>query len=591
MPHDILIRGGLVVDGSGAPAERADVAIRGEHIAAIGDLRGDAAERVIDAEGAWVTPGFVDLHTHYDGQLSWDADLLPSVAHGVTTLVAGNCGVGFAPCRASDRDALVALMEGVEDIPGSALAEGIRWNWQSFPEYMDALAAQPHSIDFALQVPHDALRVFVMGERGIHGAAATDDDISAMRGLLKEALQAGAAGFSTGRSDNHRSRSGAATPAAEATAAELSGIAAAFAGLPHGVLQAVSDFDMAQGPDRFDGEFDLLQGMAQAAAGHPLSISLSQRDHEPGQWRRILGRVEAATAAGIPMRVQVAPRGIGVILGLQATFHPFMGYPSYKAIAHLPLPERVAKLRDPLLRARLLAEKSDRVAGDGSSLPPLADILLSMIDRIAFRIFPLGAEAAVPNYEPTMADSVGAAARARGVPVLEALLDALLADEGRALLYFPVYNYCEFSLESVRQMMTHPLALPGLSDGGAHVGTICDASFSTFLLTHWTRDRPSGRISLPRAVQMLTADTAGYLGLTDRGVLRPGLRADINVIDGNRLTLHSPHLVGDLPAGGKRLLQAATGYRATLVAGTLVLQNDRRTDLHPGRLVRLGSAR
>lgn len=589
MPHDVLIRGGLLLDGTGAPERTADVAISGERIVAIGDLAGEAAERVIDAEGAWVTPGFVDLHTHYDGQLSWDAELFPSVAHGVTTIVTGNCGVGFAPCRVSDRDALVALMEGVEDIPGSALAEGIRWNWQSFPEYMDALADQPHSIDFALQVPHDALRVYVMGERGIHGAAANADDIAGMRDLLRQALQAGAAGFSTGRSDNHRSRSGAATPAAEASGRELAGIAAAFAGLSHGVLQAVSDFDMAQGPNRFDGEFDLLQGMAQAAAGHPLSISLSQRDQEPGQWRRILSRVESATAAGLPMRVQVAPRGIGVILGLQATFHPFMGYPSYKAIAALPLPERVARLRDPELRARLLSEKSDRVAGDGSSLPPLTDFLLSMIDRIAFRIFPLGAATAVPNYEPTAADSIGAAARARGVPVLSALLDALLVDEGRALLYFPVYNYCEFNLESVRQMMLHPLALPGLSDGGAHVGTICDASFSTFLLTHWTRDRPNGRIPLSRAVQMMTGDTAQYLGLSDRGILRPGLRADINVIDGSRLTLHSPHLVADLPAGGRRLLQGASGYRATLVAGRVVLENDARTDQYPGRLVRLGS--
>ena len=591
MSFDLLIRNGTVVDGSGGPAVRADVAVTGDRIVQVGDLAGQAAARVIDAEGALVTPGFVDLHTHYDGQLSWDADVLPSSAHGVTTVVTGNCGVGFAPCRTGDRDALVALMEGVEDIPGSALAEGIRWNWQTFPEYMDALDAQPHAIDFALQVPHDALRVYVLGERGLHGAVASDDEIAAMRAELRQALVAGAAGFSTGRSDNHRSRSGASTPAADAHARELAGIAQALCGLSHGVLQAVSDFDMAQGPDRFDGEYDVLEAMAKAAPGHPLSISLSQRDQEPGQWRRILARVEAAQAQGIPTRVQVAPRGIGVILGLQATFHPFMGFPSYKAIAHLPLLERVAARRDPAFRARLLSEKSDRVAGDGSSLPPLADFLLQMLDRIVFRIFPFGSGAgAAPNYEPTAAESLGAVARARGIPPLAAVLDALLQDDGRALLYFPVYNYCEFNLNAVRDMMLHPQALPGLSDGGAHVGTICDASFSSFLLTHWVRDRAQGRIPVERAIQMMTHDTARHIGLTDRGLIRPGLRADLNVIDLAAMRLHAPRLVRDLPAGGHRLLQDVQGYRATIVAGRPILEADRLTGDRPGRLVRLGAA-
>ncbi len=587
MSYELLIRDGILVDGSGEAPRRADVGVRGARVVAVGDLRGERAERTIDADGAIVTPGFVDLHTHYDGQLSWDPDLLPSAAHGVTTVVAGNCGVGFAPCREADREALIALMEGVEDIPGSALAEGIRWGWESFEAYMDALDAAPHTLDFALQVPHDCLRVWAMGERGLRGEAATEADILAMRGALRRALEAGAAGFSTGRSDNHRARSGAATPASEASAAELAGIASALDGLDHGVIQVVSDFDIARGPEPFDGEFDLIERMAEAAPGRPLSISLSQRDQEPEQWRRILARVEAATAAGHLMRVQVAPRGIGVILGLTATFHPFVGHPSYRAIAHLPLAERVAQLRNPAFRQRLLTEPIGRVSGEGSSIPPLVDLLLSMIDRISFRMFRLGER---PDYEPSGMASLGADAWTRGVTPLEAILDALLDDEGRALIYFPIFNYSEFNLDNVATMMTHPLALPGLSDGGAHVGTICDASFSTFLLTHWTRDRAEGRLPLAWAVRQLSAAGALHLGLKDRGLVRPGMRADLNVIDHARLSLRAPRLVRDLPAGGSRLLQDAEGYRATVVGGRVILEQDQLTGERPGRLVRLGSS-
>jgi len=587
MSFDLLVVNGTLVDGTGAPGRRADVGIRDGKIAAIGDLAGQPAARTLDAAGALVTPGFVDLHSHYDGQVSWDADFLPSSAHGVTTVVMGNCGVGFAPCRTADREALIALMEGVEDIPGSALAEGLRWAWESFPEYLAALDAAPHTIDFAAYVPHDALRVYVMGERAIRGEAATDDDIAAMRAELRRALEAGAAGFSTGRSDNHRSRSGAATPAAEASARELAGIAEAFIGLEHGVLQAVSDFDMAAGKERFDPEYDVLEAMAAAAPGHALSISCMQRDQDTDQWRRILARAEQSTARGIVTRLQVAPRGIGVILGLEATFHPFIGYPSYKAIAHLPLAERVAKLREPAYRARLLAEKSEKVAGDGSSVPPLADTLIAMIDMIAFRIFRLGEN---PNYEPTPDESLGARALARGVKPLEEILDAMLENDGRELLYFPVYNYCGLNLEAVREMLVHPLSLPGLADGGAHVGTICDASFPTFLLSYWCRDRATGRIPVERAVQMLASDTAHHLGLRDRGELREGLRADLNVIDFERLRLFRPALVADLPAGGRRLLQGVEGYRATVVGGVVIAEHDALTGARPGRLVRLGVA-
>ena len=582
MACDLKITGGTVVDGGGGAPYTADVLIHQGQIVAVGRDLGPA-EATLDADGALVTPGFVDLHCHYDGQVSWDPDLQPSSVHGVTTVTLGNCGVGFAPARASDRDRLVALMEGVEDIPGAALATGLQWGWESFPEYMDRIDATPHTLDTVAQVPHDALRVYVMGERAVAGEEATEADIAAMARLLREALVAGAAGFSVGRTDVHRSRDGQATPGSEATARELCGLARAMDGLRHGVLQAVSDFNMEISPDHFEAEFDLLERMAEAAPGHPLSLSLMQRDLAPRQWLQILSRVETAHARGLPMRVQVAPRGIGVFLGLCATFHPLMGFPSYKALAGLPLAERVAALRDPERRRQILSEKPERMAGDGSAVPPLADKLLAMIDRLAFRMFRLGEQ---PNYEPTLADSLGVEAQRRGVPALAALYDALLEDDGKQLLYFPIYNYLEMNLDAVGTMMAHPLALPGLSDGGAHVGTVCDASFPTFLLTHWTRDRATGRIPLERAVQMLSADTAAHLGLRDRGQVQPGFKADLNVIDYPNLRLHRPRLVHDLPGGSARLLQDATGYRATLVSGQIIARDGQLTGARPGRLAR-----
>jgi len=585
MTWDMKIVGGRVVDGTGAPSFEANIAIENGRIVEIGPCDGAAVE-TLDADGAIVTPGFVDIHTHYDGQATWDQDMLPSAQHGVTTAIIGNCGVGFAPVHDKDHDRLIGLMEGVEDIPGTALAEGIRWGWRSFPEYMDALDSMPRTLDIGAQLPHDALRLHVMGDRGAAQQTATPEEIATMRDLCREALDAGAVGFSTGRTDNHRTIDGAWTPSSESEVAELRGIASAFDGAGHGVIQAVSDFDMLRDPNRFDAEFDTLESMAAAAGGRPMSISLMQRDQAPEQWKWILRRAEVATGKGIPIRVQVAARPIGLLLGLDATFHPFMGFPSYKEIAHLPLAERARRLSDPDTRTRLLGEKSERMAGDGSPIPPLADLLLAQIGMLSRRLFPLGE---IPDYEPLPEKSLFAVAQTRGISPLEAILDALIVDEGRALIYFPLFNYQGGDLENLRTMLEHPLALAGLGDGGAHVGTTCDASFPTTMLAHWTRDRTRGpRLPLEKVVALLSSGNADFIGLRDRGRIAPGLKADVNVIDLGVLGLESPHLVRDLPAGGKRFHQGARGYRATIVSGEITLRHDRLTGARPGRLVRAG---
>ncbi len=577
--HDLVISGGTVVDGTGGPVRRADVAIRGGRIVAIGEGLG-AARRTLDAAGALVTPGFVELHAHYDGQASWDAEMMPSSVHGATTVAMGSCGVGFAPCRPADRGRLIALMEGVEDIPGTALAEGVTWGWETFGEYLEALDRLPHTIDLACHVPHDAVRLYVMGERALAGAPATAGEAAAMGELVRAAIRDGAVGFSTGRTDNHRNADGRATPAAEASADELIAIGRAMRDLPGSVLQAVSDFDMFVSPDRFDPEFDLLEALARES-GRPLSISLLQRVGASEQWRQILARIERANAEGLVVRAQVATRGIGVLLGLDATFHPFIGFPSYKALAHLPLAERVRELARPEVRARLLGETSQPVAGDGSAVPPLVDKLLAAFDLVAMSLFRVGDE---PDYEPARASSLFGEAMRAGKKPLEVAYDALLEDGGHRLLYFPIYNYASGSLAEVGEMLRHPHALLGLGDGGAHVGTICDASFSTFLLTHWVRDR--GAFSIEAAIHKLTGEPAAWLGLGDRGVLREGLRADLNLIDLPALALGRPSLVRDLPAGGKRFLQPARGYRATIVHGEVIVEDGQLTGARPGRVAR-----
>ena len=580
---DWLIKNGTVVDGTGAAPRVADVGVRAGRIVAVGHIS-ESAHHTMDATGLWITPGFVDIHTHYDGQATWDACFTPSIYHGVTTLVMGNCGVGFAPKRPGHEADLIKLMEGVEDIPGAALHEGIRWNWESFPQYMDALAATPRSLDYLVQVPHDPLRMYVMGERALAHERATPDEIHAMQTLLREALQAGAAGFSTGRSDNHRTSEGKDTPAANATADELRALAQAFEGLGHGVIQIVSDYNLLQGPAEFDAEFDYVELLAKAS-GKPVSLTWLQRDPGGEQYLKIQARVEAAVQAGLPLYLQTAVRGIGVLNGLEASFHPFMGFPSYKEVAHLPLAQRAEAMRDPARKARILSEKSERLAGDGSAIPPLVDILLAKIDLISGRMFALQDTL---NYEPSVMQSFLVRAKQAGISPLEAIYDYLSTGDGAGLIYFPLFNYNEGSLDAVRRMLAHPRALSSLSDAGAHVGTVCDASFTTFMLTHWVRDRGQDAIALEAAVEMLTRRNALYLGLTDRGVIAPGMRADLNAIDPVKLSVGVPELVHDLPAGGKRFVQRAQGYVATWVAGEQVQAQGVVTEARPGRLVRMG---
>ena len=583
--YDLKITGGVIYDGDGGAPFTGDIGVKNGRIVAVGDAPGLASE-TLDATGCIITPGFLDAHTHYDGQATWDDRLEPSIKHGVTTAVMGNCGVGFAPVRKSDHERLIKLMEGVEDIPGTALAEGLSWDWESFPEYLDALEKTPRTLDIAAMVGHDPLRVFVMDERASFDAQASDEEIAKMRDLVAEALDAGAIGFATGRSDLHRTADGEWTPASEATAKELSGIASAFKGRGHGVIQAVSDFDLERDGEAFPAEWAVIEDYVKAAGGRPFSISVMQRDFAPDQWRKILSGLEKLDSEGFTVRAQVAPRAIGVFLGLQCTFHPFMGYPAYKEIAHLPLQERVARMKTPAFKAQVLAQKSDQLAGPGSSIPPIADLLIENMEFVAEKLFTL---TDAPDYEQPPEASIAAKARARGVSVWEQLYDTVVARDGAELIYLPIYNYTELSYDNVKAMMDHPLSMMGLSDGGAHVGTVCDASFPTYLMSYWTRDRSRGeRIPLERAVTMLTARIADYLGLADRGRIRAGLKADLNVIDHTRLRLEAPRLVKDLPAGGQRLLQDAVGYRATIVAGQIVVRDDEITEARPGRLVRAG---
>ncbi len=582
---DLKIVNGTIVDGTGAPAREGDVGVEGGRIVALGRVAGPA-RREFDAAGAVVAPGFIDLHTHYDGQAVWDGALAPSSWHGVTTVMMGNCGVGFAPLRPGDADRLVRLMEGVEEIPGTVLYEGLDWRWETFADYLDRLDERPRAIDVAAQIPHDPVRLYVMGERAARQEAATAEDVAAMGAIVRGALEAGAFGFSTGRTDTHRTSDGLDTPAARAAGDELVGLASALRGLPYRVLSAVSDFDMFRGEEHFDAEFDVVEQMARAA-GRPLTLSTLERLGFPDQWRHIVARVERARAGGVDLRMQISPRGVGVLNGLRTTLNVFVAKPSYRALMHLPHDELVAALRDPGVRARVLAEPFLTMREVDPSSPPQLDQAIAMLDVIAYRMFEL---ADPPDYEPPASQSLGARAAARGVSPLEEILDVMLRDGGEGLVYFPIFNYNAGNLDVVAELMNHPATHLGLGDGGAHVGTIADAAWTTFFLQHWARDRPRGRLPVERAIRMISADPAAFLGLADRGRLVEGARADLNVIDWPALSLRRPRIAHDLPAGGRRLVQEGRGYLMTTVAGVPILEHDRPTGATPGRVLRAARA-
>ncbi len=561
--HDCVIRDGLVVDGTGAQPTRADVAVKDGVISAIGRIAGRGTDE-IDARGKLVTPGFVDVHTHYDGQATWDDRMQPSSWHGVTTVVMGNCGVGFAPCKVDDHERLIKLMEGVEDIPFPVLSAGLKWNWESFPDYLDALQERRFDVDIGTQLPHAALRVYVMGQRGADREPATRADIEAMAVIAKRAVEAGALGFSTSRTLNHRTSDGQPTPTLTAGEDELTGIAMALKAANRGVLQVVSDFSDPE------AEFAMLRRIVEKS-GRPLSFSLLQTPIAKDAWRGQLAALERANAAGLPMKAQVCARPVGLLFGFELTLNPFSMHPSYQAIAKLPLAERVARLRDPGVRARLLLEDA-KSTGWSRNLNAWDRLILMQV---------------TPDYEPTPDQSVAAEATRRNVSPEEVALDHLLATGGRGMLYLPFLNYAEGSLDPAREMLLHEHTIPGLSDGGAHVGMICDGSFPTSNLTLMTRDRTRGpKIDLAHMIQMQSRDTARALGLEDRGAIQLGLRADLNVIDYDKLQLHAPQVAYDLPAGGRRLVQRADGYAVTMLAGQITYRDGQATEALPGRLLR-----
>lgn len=569
--HDLVIRGGTVVDGTGAAGRTADVAVSGGRIAEVGRVDG-RTRRVVDADGLLVTPGFVDVHTHYDGQATWDPLLTPSVWHGVTTVVMGNCGVGFAPAEPERRQWLVGLMEGVEDIPGAALSDGIRWEWESFGEFLDALERMPRALDIGTQVPHAAVRAYVMGDE-CGNETATPEQVEKMAEIVRGGLAAGALGFTTSRTTIHRAVDGTPVPGTWAAEDELLAMAQVIAEHGRGVFELAPAGIVGEDVLAPEQELGWIRRVAEAT-GVRISFLMNQHDADPRQWERMLDLARSAWSDGLDVRPQVQGRPVNVLVGHETTFNPFSGLPRYREeLADLPLHERVQAMRRDDVRASLLADEPDE-----------HDLLAAIIGWRWDRIFPLGDP---PDYEPPPEASIAACAARDGRDPKEVVYDELLRDDGRAMLMFAALNYADGDLEPVRTMLNEPRVMLGGSDGGAHCGTICDASMPTFMLTHWSRDRTRGaRLPLEWVVKKQTADTASAYGFADRGTVRPGARADLNVVDYDRLQLRTPRVVRDLPSGASRLVQRADGYRLTAVAGQVIAENGEDTGARPGRLVR-----
>jgi N-acyl-D-amino-acid deacylase len=567
--HDLVIRGGTVVDGTGASGRRADVAVDAGRIVEVGRVEARARQEV-DADGALVTPGFVDIYTHYDGQVTWDPLLTPSCWHWVTTVVMGNCGVGFAPVRPDRHDWLIGLMEGVEDIPGAALSAGIRWEWESFPEFLDAVDGAPKAIDVGAQVPHGAVRAFVMGERGARNEPASDEDVAAMADIVREGIAAGALGFSTSRTLAHRAVDGEPVPGTFAAEAELFGIGAVLGELGTGVFELAPAGALGEDLAAPAKEMSWMRRLS-AATGRPVTFALNQNNNDPGAYRMLLALAAEAAADGVAVRPQVHGRTVSLLLGLQ-TFHPFNFTPAWAEIGLLGWSEQAARMADPGLRARLV-EQAAALGGDA---------IVSGFMHPA-RIFPLGDP---PDYEPPPSASIAAQAAAHGRSPWDVLYDLMLEDGGRQLLNAPILNYSAGNLDAAHEMLVHPTTVFGLGDGGAHAGQTCDASTTTFLLSYWARDRAHGRLAVEEAVRKLTSATADVFGLGDRGRLVPGAKADVNVIDFERLGLLRPELVSDLPGGARRLVQRSTGYVATINAGAVTFDHGEDTGARPGTLVR-----